>query len=73
MKGTDNRHLIIIYISLATGCVFIGVGLVFATLFACSYFGIDIVRNFWILGIPVIATLLINVLLIELVQRIRRR
>jgi hypothetical protein len=73
MKGTDDRHLIIIYIYLAAGCVFIGIGLVFATLFVCNYLGIDIVKKFWILGIPVIGTLVINVLLIELVQRIRRK
>jgi hypothetical protein len=73
MKGTGDRHLIIIYIYLAAGCVFIGIGLVFLTLIICNYFEIDIVKNFWILGIPVIATLLINVLLIEVVQWIRRK
>jgi hypothetical protein len=73
MKGTDDRHLIIIYIYLAAGCVFIGIGLVFLSLLVCNDLGIDIVKNFWILGIPVIATLLINVLLIEVVQRIRRK
>ncbi len=71
MRGSDDRHLILIYIYLATGCVFIGIALVLATLIVCQYLGIDITRNFWILIFPVIGALLLNVLFIEVVQKIR--
>jgi hypothetical protein len=73
MKGIDNRQLIAIYLSLATGCILIGIGLVIVTLLVCNHFGIDITRSFWILAIPVFGTLILNVLLIEIVQRIRKK
>ncbi len=73
MRGSDDRHLILIYIYLAAGCAFIGIALVLATLILCQYLGIDITRNFWILVLPVIGSLILNVLFIEIVQRIRRR
>jgi hypothetical protein len=71
-KSPDDRHLILLYISLATGCAVLGTILVFATLFICSYLYIDISRNYWVLIIPIVLTLVLNILLIEVVQRIRK-
>ena len=73
MKGSDDRHLILVYIYLAASCSIMGTGLVFATLFACQYLGIDITRSYWVLSIPVIVTLVLNVALVEVVLRIRRK
>jgi hypothetical protein len=71
-KGTDDRRLVLLYIYLATGCAVLGTVLVFATLFVCRYLAVDITKNYWVLVIPIILTLLLNILLVELVQRIRR-
>ncbi len=73
MRGSDDRNLILIYIYLATGCVFIGIALVLATLLVCQFLEIDITKHFWILILPVIGSLILNVLFIEIVQRIRRK
>jgi hypothetical protein len=72
-KGTDDRRLVLLYIYLAASCTFLGTSLVFATLFFCSYLSIDITKNYWVLVIPIVLTLLLNIVLIELVQRIRNR
>ena len=71
MKGNSDRDLVLIYMFLAGGCAFIGTGLVITTLLVCNYLGVNIVRNFWILGLPVIGSLLINVILIEWIKKIR--
>ncbi len=71
-KAPDDRQLILMFIYLATSSAILGTGLVFATLFACAYLAIDISRNYWLLAIPVVLTLILNVILIEAVQRIRR-
>lgn len=73
MRASDDRHLILLYIYLATGVVTIGVGLVFLILFVCAYYGIDMLKNLWLLAIPPAASLLINVLLIELYRKLTRR
>jgi hypothetical protein len=74
MKGRspDDRHLIFVYIYLAASCTALGTALVFATLFFCRLLFIDITRNYWVLVIPIVLTLIINVLLVEVVQRIRK-
>ena len=73
MRGSDNRNLVLLYISLATGVVTLGVGITFAVLALCAYYNIDISRHWWLLGIPVFSSLLINVLLIELIRKLSRR
>jgi hypothetical protein len=71
-KRFDNRSLVLIYISLAGGCVFIGTGLTFALLAVCAYYQIDLTQNWWLLLFPLGATLGINVFLIELYKKLTR-
>lgn len=72
-KSPDDRHLILVYIYLAGSCAALGTALVFGTLLVCRILLIDITRNYWVLVIPIILTLLINIMLVEVVQRIRNR
>jgi hypothetical protein len=53
--------------------VMIGVGITFVVLFVCSYYDIDISRNWWLMAIPAAASLLINVFFIELYLKLTRR
>jgi hypothetical protein len=73
MSGPDEHNLVLLYIYLAGGCVFIGTGVTFLILFLCSYYGIDIVKNLWLLVIPAASSLLINVMLIELYRKLTKR
>ena len=73
MRGLDNRHLVLIYIGLATSCVFLGIGITFVVLLVCAHLGIDVSRNLWILTIPAASSLILNVFFIELYLRLRRR
>jgi hypothetical protein len=73
MSGSDDRHLVLLYIYLAAGCVAIGTGITFALLAVCAYYKIDITRNLWLLAIPPATALLINVLLIELYKKLTKR
>ncbi len=73
MRGSDDRNLILLYIYLAAGVVIIGVGITFLILFLCSYYNIDITRNWWLMAIPAGASLLINVGLVELYRKLTGR
>lgn len=74
MKNTNNnRRLVLTYIYLATSCFAVGVGLVFITLMVCNALGVNVLENIWVLAIPVVLTLIINVALIELYNQLRKR
>jgi hypothetical protein len=70
MKGSDDRHLVLLYLYLAMGVVTLGTGITFLMLFLCAYYGIPITQNLWLLVIPPASSLLINVLLIELYRKL---
>lgn len=70
-KSNNNRRLVLTYIYLATSCFAIGVGLVFVTLILCKAMNINVLENIWVLVFPVVLTLIINVGLIELYNKIR--
>ncbi len=72
MKGSDDRHLILLYLYLASGVVVLGTGITFLILFICAYYHIEITENLWLLAIPPGASLLINVLLIELYRKLTK-
>jgi|WetSurMetagenome_2_1015567.scaffolds.fasta_scaffold99924_4 hypothetical protein len=72
MKGTDDRHLVMLYIYLAMGVAILGTGITFLILFFCAYYGMEILRNLWLLAIPPVASLIINVFLIELYKKLTR-
>lgn len=61
------------YIYLAVGCGFIGVVVTFAVMFACDYLGVNITENLWIIAIPIVTALVLNIVLIELYSRFKRK
>jgi len=72
-SNLKKRNLIFTYIYLATSCIAGGIGILFIVLIVCQKFGIDIFTHLWVLAIPVALTLLINVGIIELYNKIRKR
>ena len=73
MSGIDNRQLILIYLGLAVSCALLGVGITFIVLVVTGYYGIDVTQHLWLLAIPAILSLVLNVTFIELYLRFRRR
>ncbi len=73
MRNSNNRIVILTYISLAAGCVFIGTILTYLLLFGSAYFGIDLMSNVWLFAIPLLMSLLLNVLFIELYRKFGRK
>ena len=73
MRGSDDRNLVLLYIFLAAGCVALGTGITFALLAVCAYYGVNIMKNLWLLAVPPVASVTINVLLIELYKKLAKR
>ena len=61
------------YIILAVGCVAVGVVLTFVVLGVCLRLGIDIEENFWVLAIPAVLSIILNIALLELYRKYRKR
>ena len=57
------------YIILASGCVAVGVVLTFVVLGVCQRFGISIDNNLWVVAIPSVLSLILNVALLELYRK----
>jgi len=71
MRKSDS--LVITYLYLAIASIVFGLILVFVVLLACQYFGIDISENWWIVAIPVTSSVFLNVILIELYRKYRKK
>lgn len=61
------------YIFLALGCAFVGVVITFVVLGISQRLSIDIFENFWILAIPVVLSLILNITLLELYRKYKKR
>lgn len=61
------------YIALAAGCVAAGTIITFVMLAACQRLGVDIDRNLWILAIPAVLSLVLNVGALEIYHAYRRK
>jgi hypothetical protein len=62
-----------IYVFLAMGSIGLGIILSFVVVFACQYFGIDIFENLWILALPLVIAVIVNICFIELYSRYKRK
>ncbi|MFH1650666.1 MAG: hypothetical protein ABID87_00965 [Chloroflexota bacterium] len=60
-------------IYLAVGCGVLGVFLTFVMLFVSQYFQIDIFRHWWLLAVPMVVSVTVNVILLETFRRYRRK
>ena len=61
------------YIFLATGCVAVGVVIIFIVLGVCQRLGINIDENLWVVAIPAVLSLILNVVLLEIYRKFRKR
>lgn len=65
--------LVFIYIYLAVSCAMVGMVLVYALLLACQYFNIDLSAHWWLIALPVVLAVTLNVVLIELYRKYRKK
>jgi len=61
------------YIFLAAGCVVVGVVITFVVLGVSVRLGISIEENLWVLAIPAVFSLILNISLLELYRKYRKR
>ncbi len=61
------------YIFLAASCASVGILITFVVVFVCAHYGIDISKNLWVLTIPVVLSLLLNVGAIELYEKYKKK
>ena len=61
------------YIFLASGCVAVGLVIILIGLAICQRLGINIDENLWVVAIPMVLSLILNVSLLELYRKYRKR
>jgi hypothetical protein len=61
------------YVYLAVGSLALGIIITFIMLFLCQAFAVDINKNLWMIGIPIILSIALNIWFIELYDRYRRK
>lgn len=61
-----------VYIYLAVGCGMLGIVITFIVLFLCMISGLDVAKNLWVITIPIILSIILNILMIEMVTRRHR-
>jgi hypothetical protein len=61
-----------VYIYLAVGCGMLGIVITFIVLFICLYLGVDVAKNLWIITIPILLSIVLNILMIEFFTRRRK-
>lgn len=61
------------YVYLAVGSLALGILITILMLFTCQFFGIDINKNLWMIAIPIILAIALNIWFIELYDRYRRK
>jgi hypothetical protein len=71
MSGRDSFILELIYF--AVGCAALGMVFAFILVFACQYFGIDIYKHLWLLLVPLVLSISLNILAIELYGKFKRK
>ncbi len=61
------------YIILAAGCIAVGLVLTFIVLGVSVRAGLDLNENLWLLAIPAVLALSLNIVLLELYRKFRKR
>jgi hypothetical protein len=60
------------YIFLASGCVSLGIIITFIVLWVCQSLGVNIDEHWWVVAIPVVLSLIINITLVEIYRKFRK-
>jgi hypothetical protein len=71
MAGRDSFILELIYF--AVGCAALGVLFAFVLVFVLQYLGINVYQHLWLLLIPLVLSIGLNILAIELYGRYKRK
>ena len=71
MAGRDSFILELIYF--AVGCAAMGILFAFILVIACQYLGIDVYKHLWLLLVPLVLSISLNILIIELYGRYKRK
>ncbi len=71
MSGRDSFILELIYF--AVGCAALGIVITFIMVYICQYFGIDIYKNTWLLLVPLFLSIALNITIIELYRKYRKK
>jgi membrane protein DedA with SNARE-associated domain len=61
------------YVYLAVGSLALGIIITFIMLFLCQVLAVDINKNLWLIAIPIILAIALNIWFIELYDRYRRK
>jgi hypothetical protein len=59
------------YIFLACGCVSLGIIITFIVLGVCQRLDYDIDRHWWVVAVPVVLSLVLNVTFVEIYRKLR--
>lgn len=62
-----------IYLFLALGSIGLGIVLSFVLVFTCQYLGVDIFKNLWLLALPLFIAVIMNIIVIEIYNRYKRK
>ncbi len=66
-------NLVFVYIYLAVGTAAAGLGLTFLMLFVAHHFEINIGEHLWMVAIPPVTSVILNVLLVEWYKSRRKK
>lgn len=64
-------ELEMIFLAVVTGIL--GVIITFILIFVCQFFGIDMFNNIWLLAIPVVLAIALNIWFIELYHKYKKK
>jgi len=70
---TYNYLMVTQLVILGASCVVVGVILTFVVLGVSLRLGIDINQQIWVLAIPAVVSVLLNIALLELFRKFRKR
>jgi hypothetical protein len=63
----------LIYASLAIGCAGLGILLTLVLLMVCQHFDIDLAQNLWLISLPIVIAVGLNIGFIELYDRLKKK
>ena len=71
MSGRDSFILELIYF--AVGCAALGILFAVVLVIALQYLGIDVYKHLWLLLVPLVLSIALNILALELYGRYKRK
>jgi len=63
----------LIFVALAIGCAAMGILMTFVLLGVCNYYGIDLTKNLWLITLPIVIAIVLNILSLELYDKFRKK